>query len=278
MSSATDDLAIIIALEISARPEQVKAAISMLDNDPTQPLTGRFSDELDETQFRWIEERLPVLREETGEWTEVPKNSIDQPAAARVSHKRQRSSWGSLDQTLHSSAPTDRSTASRGVAERILKTFSTRQDRLTIDGGEEQAKIAEKAVSGWRIKQRKTGHGIRGTAKPSKFEPRPGRFGLDDRLEKPDQERSQLSHHQRPARAGTPLAWLDSVRRRTTSKTNLHSQRCIHRVFAGLAGGIAISAIVALAFLLASKGVSHSREARISEKSLEVSLPYSPAF
>ncbi len=56
-----------IAAEISARPEQVAAAVALLDEGSTVPFIARYRKEatggLDDTQLRTLEERLTYLRE-----------------------------------------------------------------------------------------------------------------------------------------------------------------------------------------------------------------------
>lgn len=56
-----------IALEISARPEQVNAAVALLDEGSTVPFIARYRKEvtggLDDTQLRTLEQRLTYLRE-----------------------------------------------------------------------------------------------------------------------------------------------------------------------------------------------------------------------
>lgn len=56
-----------IAAEISARPEQVSAAVALLDEGSTVPFIARYRKEatggLDDTQLRTLEERLAYLRE-----------------------------------------------------------------------------------------------------------------------------------------------------------------------------------------------------------------------
>ena len=56
-----------IALEIGARPEQVNAAVALLDEGSTVPFISRYRKEatggLDDTQLRNLEERLTYLRE-----------------------------------------------------------------------------------------------------------------------------------------------------------------------------------------------------------------------
>lgn len=56
-----------IAQELSVRPEQVKAAVALLDDGSTVPFIARYRKEvtgaLDDTQLRTLEERLAYLRE-----------------------------------------------------------------------------------------------------------------------------------------------------------------------------------------------------------------------
>src|SRR5688572_10929743 len=56
-----------IAAELSAKPEQVKAAVALLDEGSTVPFIARYRKEatggLDDTQLRTLEERLGYLRE-----------------------------------------------------------------------------------------------------------------------------------------------------------------------------------------------------------------------
>lgn len=60
-------IARLIAAEISARPEQVAAAVTLLDEGATVPFVARYRKEatggLDDTQLRTLEERLTYLRE-----------------------------------------------------------------------------------------------------------------------------------------------------------------------------------------------------------------------
>jgi uncharacterized protein len=67
MSVDNARLAQIIASEINARPEQVKAAIGLLDEGATVPFIARYrkevTDGLDDTQLRNLNERLSYLRE-----------------------------------------------------------------------------------------------------------------------------------------------------------------------------------------------------------------------
>ncbi|MDI4658109.1 Tex family protein [Xanthobacter autotrophicus] len=62
-----DTIARIIAAEISARPAQVSAAVSLIDEGATVPFIARYRKEvtggLDDTQLRTLEERLSYLRE-----------------------------------------------------------------------------------------------------------------------------------------------------------------------------------------------------------------------
>ena len=56
-----------LASELSARPEQIRAAVSLLDGGATVPFVARYRKEatggLDDTQLRTLEERLVYLRE-----------------------------------------------------------------------------------------------------------------------------------------------------------------------------------------------------------------------
>ncbi|MDS7596323.1 Tex family protein [Agrobacterium tumefaciens] len=67
MSADNSRLAPIIASEINARAEQVKAAIELLDEGATVPFIARYRKEvtggLDDTQLRTLAERLSYLRE-----------------------------------------------------------------------------------------------------------------------------------------------------------------------------------------------------------------------
>jgi len=62
-----DDLASTISSEIAARPEQVRAAVDLLDGGSTVPFIARYRKEatggLDDGQLRKLEERLTYLRE-----------------------------------------------------------------------------------------------------------------------------------------------------------------------------------------------------------------------
>ena len=56
-----------LAIEISARPAQISAAVALLDEGATVPFIARYRKEatggLDDTQLRNLEERLAYLRE-----------------------------------------------------------------------------------------------------------------------------------------------------------------------------------------------------------------------
>src|SRR5690606_13406490 len=56
-----------IAVELGARPAQVAAAVTLLDEGATVPFIARYRKEatgnLDDTQLRTLEERLAYLRE-----------------------------------------------------------------------------------------------------------------------------------------------------------------------------------------------------------------------
>jgi protein Tex len=67
MTSSLNEIARIIAKEIGSRPEQVRAAVALLDEGSTVPFIARYRKEatggLDDTQLRQLEERLTYLRE-----------------------------------------------------------------------------------------------------------------------------------------------------------------------------------------------------------------------
>ncbi|NUS19789.1 MAG: RNA-binding transcriptional accessory protein, partial [Mesorhizobium sp.] len=67
MASDIKRISAIIAAEIGARPEQVAAAIGLLDEGATVPFVARYRKEvtggLDDTQLRDLSERLAYLRE-----------------------------------------------------------------------------------------------------------------------------------------------------------------------------------------------------------------------
>ncbi|MGH6914031.1 MAG: Tex-like N-terminal domain-containing protein, partial [Geminicoccales bacterium] len=67
MTSALDDITGIIAREIGARPQQVRAAVELLDGGATVPFVARYRKEatggLDDGQLRQLEDRLTYLRE-----------------------------------------------------------------------------------------------------------------------------------------------------------------------------------------------------------------------
>ena len=93
-----------IATEISARPDQVVAAVKLLDEGSTVPFVARYRKEatggLDDTQLRVLADRLGYLREmeqrraaildtihEQGKLTEALKNSIGAASTkAETSH------------------------------------------------------------------------------------------------------------------------------------------------------------------------------------------------
>ena len=56
-----------IAVELAVRPQQVAAAVQLLDEGATVPFIARYrkevTDNLDDTQLRNLEERLLYLRE-----------------------------------------------------------------------------------------------------------------------------------------------------------------------------------------------------------------------
>ena len=67
MSPETRRIAIVIAAEIGAKPEQVATAIELLDGGATVPFVARYRKEvtggLDDAQLRTLSERLIYLRE-----------------------------------------------------------------------------------------------------------------------------------------------------------------------------------------------------------------------
>ncbi|HKJ61256.1 MAG TPA: Tex-like N-terminal domain-containing protein, partial [Hyphomicrobiales bacterium] len=67
MAPNPDRISQIIAGEISARPQQVAAAVALLDEGSTVPFIARYRKEvtggLDDSQLRDLEERLGYLRE-----------------------------------------------------------------------------------------------------------------------------------------------------------------------------------------------------------------------
>lgn len=67
MTTDNARLASLIAAEINARPDQVKAAVALLDEGATVPFIARYRKEvtggLDDTQLRTLSERLVYLRE-----------------------------------------------------------------------------------------------------------------------------------------------------------------------------------------------------------------------
>ncbi len=67
MTADNARLATLIASEINARPDQVKAAVTLLDEGATVPFIARYRKEvtggLDDTQLRTLSERLVYLRE-----------------------------------------------------------------------------------------------------------------------------------------------------------------------------------------------------------------------
>ena len=66
-STTSDRIAQVIATEISARPQQVTSAVTLLDEGATVPFIARYRKEvtggLDDAQLRKLEERLAYLRE-----------------------------------------------------------------------------------------------------------------------------------------------------------------------------------------------------------------------
>nr|WP_321307524.1 Tex family protein [uncultured Sphaerochaeta sp.] len=67
MSESDNRIAAQIATEVAARPEQVRAAVELLDGGATVPFVARYRKEvtggLDDTQLRLLAERLTYLRE-----------------------------------------------------------------------------------------------------------------------------------------------------------------------------------------------------------------------
>ena len=67
MTAALDEITRIIAQDIGARPDQVRAAVALLDEGSTVPFIARYRKEatggLDDGQLRQLEERLGYLRE-----------------------------------------------------------------------------------------------------------------------------------------------------------------------------------------------------------------------
>ena len=67
MTQTADRIARTIATDISARPDQVTAAVSLLDGGATVPFVARYRKEatggLDDTQLRTLADRLVYLRE-----------------------------------------------------------------------------------------------------------------------------------------------------------------------------------------------------------------------
>jgi protein Tex len=80
MTAALDEITRIIAQDIGARPEQVRAAIALLDDGSTVPFIARYRKEatggLDDGQLRQLEERLSYLRE-LGARRETIRKSIE---------------------------------------------------------------------------------------------------------------------------------------------------------------------------------------------------------
>jgi uncharacterized protein len=67
MADDIRSIAALIATEINARPDQVTAAVGLLDEGATVPFIARYRKEvtggLDDTQLRNLAERLIYLRE-----------------------------------------------------------------------------------------------------------------------------------------------------------------------------------------------------------------------
>ncbi|MEQ1638269.1 MAG: Tex-like N-terminal domain-containing protein [Methylococcales bacterium] len=71
-----------IAQELAVRPQQVSAAVALLDEGATVPFIARYRKEvtggLDDTQLRNLEERLNYLRELNDRRTAILKSIEDQ--------------------------------------------------------------------------------------------------------------------------------------------------------------------------------------------------------
>ena len=71
-----------IATELTARPEQIQAAIALLDGGATVPFIARYRKEvtggLDDTQLRHLEERLSYLRELEERRASIVKSIVEQ--------------------------------------------------------------------------------------------------------------------------------------------------------------------------------------------------------
>ncbi|MGZ5177425.1 MAG: Tex-like N-terminal domain-containing protein, partial [Burkholderiales bacterium] len=65
--TALSKIVVLIAQELGVRPQQVSAAVALLDEGATVPFISRYRKEvtgnLDDTQLRTLEERLFYLRE-----------------------------------------------------------------------------------------------------------------------------------------------------------------------------------------------------------------------
>ena len=85
-----------IALELSARAEQVQAAVALIDEGSTVPFIARYRKEatggLDDTQLRTLSERLIVLRDNRAAWAPDPAaGGANSRSAARRCSRASRS-------------------------------------------------------------------------------------------------------------------------------------------------------------------------------------------
>ena len=75
-----ENIAAVIAGELSVKPKQISATAELLDGGATVPFIARYrkevTGELDETQIRTIEERLTYLRNLVARQEEI-RNKID---------------------------------------------------------------------------------------------------------------------------------------------------------------------------------------------------------
>src|SRR5690606_20733036 len=82
MSELDKRIASQIATEVTARPEQVRAAVELLDGGATVPFIARYRKEvtggLDDTQLRLLAERLAYLRELEARRAAILKSVGDQ--------------------------------------------------------------------------------------------------------------------------------------------------------------------------------------------------------
>jgi uncharacterized protein len=82
MAADTRSIAVLIASEINARPDQVVAAVGLLDEGSTVPFIARYRKEvtggLDDTQLRNLAERLVYLRELEARRTSIADTIVGQ--------------------------------------------------------------------------------------------------------------------------------------------------------------------------------------------------------